>query len=287
MRYESLKKHANQRIRIRPALQRYSDVGKLETTIDDTWWFDEVSEDGARFKNEATTHTIRIGLDSIHNFMSDAEQRDGAKGTLVLTAQLLLYRGQLIAEPTSPGAPLKHFAAPVTRQTLQEVAQRQHAARELDERRAEFDREGVAEALNAFKEIGDVLRAIQADPANAVMELFVHQHNSGYLISACRWWVTINWNMRFSLKESYLSIIKWSGRPNVPGNLSYSFDSAETRSETKYRYGLARMGEAGWIKAGQPDIPIGTREIIETTLIDLCQTPNNEPAPVWRLDRNS
>jgi hypothetical protein len=139
-----------------------------------------------------------------------------------------------------------------------------------------------------FKEIGGVIHALKAElQANGLnVNIDVHEYAGGYLLGLCGWWVTISWQPRGPPGESYLSMVTFRGRPNVPG-LQHSFDLAEIVDEQQYQYGLARVDSAGWIEPQNPDVALGTREILERPLTKLFENPNDEPAPIWDLSRDS
>jgi len=106
MKYDAIKKRGEQWVKIRPALQVYSDSGELTDTLEDAWFLTVITEDSVRLQSRGMQHSKVIGLDHIHNFMEDPEgQRTmGTTGTHVMNVQLVygLNPHAQLATPNSP-----------------------------------------------------------------------------------------------------------------------------------------------------------------------------------------
>ena len=93
-----------QRVRLRPIAWRMTVDGEWLAPIDDDWILTEVSPRTVRLSNVRTGHAPLVGLDHIHQYVSDAARDwDGLKhGFLDLNVQLTLSGCNVFTEPLRP-----------------------------------------------------------------------------------------------------------------------------------------------------------------------------------------
>ena len=288
MNLEQFKKNLHRQFRIQPAMQVYEANGILRGSLDDAWILTAITENTFTLRNRATDHFLELGFDSYMNFVEDpgGKVQHQTDGILVLKAQLYMQEGVLRFAPTiAPGKELRDFTPPGTRKSLLDAVRSRLNEEELQRLREDFDARGFPEVRRALDEISGVITSLVAElqAQGLDVRVDVHPYRGGHLLWTCGWWVTIAWQQRGRLRDSYLSLVKHRGRPNVAG-LAYSFDQAEPVSQWKYHYGLARPNEVGWQAPDRLDVALSTRNILERLLIELFRAANKDPAPFWDDD---
>ncbi len=100
------------RLRLRPIAWRMTVDGEWLPPIDDDWILTEVSPRTVRLANIRTGHAPLVGLDHIHQYVSDeARDQDGLKhGFLDLNVQLTLSGCNVFTEPRRPHRPRRRAA---------------------------------------------------------------------------------------------------------------------------------------------------------------------------------
>jgi hypothetical protein len=286
MNKEQFKKNLYHAFRVQPAMQLYERNGILRGSVDDAWIVTEIADDSFKLRNRASDHTIQLGFDSLVNFVEDpaGKVQHQTQGILVLKAQLYMHEGLLKFAPTiAPGKELRDFTPPITRKDLFDAVRSRLDDDRLQRLREDFANRSFPEAKRAFDDLGSEMHALIAELRERGLDakIDLYPYSGGYLVFTAGWWVTIALKGGGLPRDVHLSLIKWRGRPNVPGLLAFSFDHAAPVSEQKYHYRLARIDEAGWIAPGEPDLALSTREVLERLLIDLFDKPNTELAPIW------
>jgi hypothetical protein len=194
-----------------------------------------------------------------------------------------MHEGVLkFAQTIAPGKELRDFTPPAIRKDFFDVVKSRLDRDRLQRLREEFDTRSIHELRRTLGEIPEVMQSLMAELRERGIDtkIDLYPYTGGSLLCTCGWWVTINWRAVGLMRDSYLSLVKWRGRPNVPG-LNYSLDSARRVSEHKYHFGLARVDEFGWIEPGSPDVALGTRDVLERLLTEMFERPNTEPPPFW------
>jgi len=282
MKYEAIKKRGGQWVRIRPALQVYNDSAVLvQQAIEDAWWLSDISEDGVKLQSRDTQHFRRLGLDHIHHYMDDPDANSGGTtGIVVLNVQLLLFEGNLLAEPVlRPGVPLEKFVPARSRETLYTTAARAAAAQALANRRKEYAwNEGVRDAQNAFRTLAPAFSALEADLTNRGTPVPIRIVPGGpwaFLMVACGWFVTCTWQQNASnvIEDALLTFQKFDHAPPWPNIMS--FEKAHQLTVDQYRWDLVKLDEARWVVNRNPDKSYTTEELAAKVLTELLDRPNN------------
>ena len=279
MKYDALKKHSDRRIRIRPALQRYSDAAELEATLEDIWFLTDVSPNGVRLQNEVTGHTKILGLDHIHHYMEDPDgaRSGGSTGVLVLNVQLLLFNRELIVEPTvPPGEPLRSFVAVQKRMDFFSAAKDRHTKSQLALAKREFavSPAGIKASDEAFYGILSAAETIEASLRQQGSPIEITRKSFGLLIvlGAFGWWASINWERYANtLENSRLTICKWDGHPPFPGVIPLRNPTCVTVDQ--YTFGLVNLDEAAWMRLGQQENYLSSEQILMGVLQDFMKNP--------------
>lgn len=260
MRYESITKNVNQWVKIRPALQVYVDKPSvmLDVTVEDAWWLHDLAEKTVKLRSRDTDHTRAIGLDYIHNYMADPDGPTtlGTTGILVLNAQLLLYRGELLVEPNSgPGVPLKQFVPAVRRADFLKGAAAVFAANQLAMKRELFatSHDGFLAADRAFAELPQSFSVLAKEMAQqqTPFEIQIRRKDFGLAVFIHGWWVTIHWQRGGTLAASRLRVRRWATYPQWPEFRSGGDEMCT--QERDYVFGLAMDSQSAWMLKGDPN----------------------------------
>jgi hypothetical protein len=104
MKKDQVKNLLGYRVRLRPIAKRPGDAQDLPQ-VDDDWTIDEVGKDRVVLSNIRTHHVATLGLDHVHNYLSDPARRSGEinYGFFQLRVQILLLPDSLKIEPLPPG----------------------------------------------------------------------------------------------------------------------------------------------------------------------------------------
>jgi len=282
MKFDAIKKRGDQWVRIRPALQVYSDSAVLtQQAVEDAWWLSDITEEGVKLQSRDTQHFRRLGLDHIHHYMDDPDPNSGGTtGILVLNVQLLLFEGNLLAEPVlRPGVPLEKFVPARSHETLYSTAARAASAQALAERRKEYAwNEGVPDAQNAFRALEPAFKGLETDLAARGTPVPIRIVPGGpwaFLMAACGWFVTCTWqrNAANVIEDALLTFRKYDHPPRWP-NIT-SFEQARQLGVDQYRWGLVNLDEGRWIENGAPDRSYTTDELAAKVLTELLERANN------------
>jgi hypothetical protein len=256
MKYESIKKHGEKWVKIRPALQQYDNSAVLQYTVEDAWWLSEISENSMKLRSRDTKHEKLFGLDQIHHYMEDPEslRTIGTEGTLVMNVQLLLYEGKLLSEPIAPpGTPLTKFVPARPRADLFTAGAKAREETALSNRREVFaqSHDGFVAAIEAFKLIGETFLSLNNEliERGTSIEMQLLQDPFEIAVFANGWWVTFTWRRGGTLSQSELQVAKWDSNPPWRGR---SQDYREPLSRKIYHYGLVSFTEARWILPSRP-----------------------------------
>ncbi len=285
MKYDALKKHADRYVKIRPALQRYDDLAVLETTLEDAWWLTEVTPEGARLQNQATSHSRMLGLDHIHHYMDDpdGERMGRTRGILVLNVQLLIFKDELLLEPVAPpGTALKSFVPVETREDIFTVASRRQTEIELSTHKEAFASSpgGIKASDEAFYGISEAFGILEARLREQGNPIDIVRKNFGLniVIGACGWWASIIWERYTNtLKNSRLTINKWDGHPPFPDVMLIR--KPNRVAVDQYTFGLVSTTEARWISLINNRRSLTSTEIAANILQDFMSNPLSPPAP--------
>jgi len=280
VKFDAIKKRGEQWVRIRPALQIYSDSAVLvQPAVEDAWYLSNVSEDGVTLRSRDTQHSRRLGLDHVHHYMEDPEPNAiQTTGIVVLNVQLLIFENQLIVEPSpAPGQPLRTFAPARTRATLFSVATKAAAERALDRRRKEYAwNEGVREAQQAFDDFAPMLRSLESALSANSTPVPLQIRPSGkhsFLLGACGWFETWDWQQQAAnhIEGAFLTIRKFDGPPRLPGTVTLR----EPRQLTvrQYRWDLVALDSARWVPNGRDDVSYTSEDLVTRELTELIERP--------------
>ncbi len=283
MRHEAIKKNSGQWVKIRPALQVYDRSAVLRETVEDAWLISDITADSLTIGSRDTGHKRTVGLDHVHNYMADPQglQTLGTTGTLVLNVQLLLYEGDLFAEPVAPpGTPLKAFVPAKPPENLISAAARMRAEAELDEARRAFawSTDGVAASDNAFSDFREAFSTLdrQLTEAGHPVKMTLKQSGRLILLGAVGWWVTIYWERAYAncLDESRLQITKWDGHPPYPGLILW--ENPNRVSSQEYTFGLAALNQPRWLLPRDPSVSFTTLDLAQKVLTGLLEKRNKQ-----------
>ncbi len=282
MRYESIKKHGEKWVRIRPALQVYNQSAVLENTVEDAWFMSQITEDSLQLQSRDTQHTKVIGLDHIHHYMEDPEgqRATGTAGTLVMNVQLLLHEGVLLTEPVAaPGTPLKEFVRARPRAGLLNAAAKMRARGGLERARLDFARsaEGVQGSDQAFAELPKAFEALRDElhGAGQPIDLVIKGgYAHSFLLGAAGWWVSFVWQRYANaLDDSELTVTQWKGHPPWPGVIIW--EPGHPVGSDKYTFGLAALNQPRWLHVRNAEQSFTTLDLAQDVLTRLLELPND------------
>lgn len=141
MKKDELRASVNKHFRIQPAMQIYSDAGKLIDSTDDAWIVEAATDTEFILKNRASHHQIPLGYDSYVGFQEDprGKQTLQIEGILVLKAQLYMFLHELrFAVTAAPGRPMHEFLPPIPRKNVGDVIREGRLAQALAEQQKQF-----------------------------------------------------------------------------------------------------------------------------------------------------
>ncbi|MFM9972336.1 MAG: hypothetical protein ACKVQK_28480 [Burkholderiales bacterium] len=286
MNYDKLKKNQGQRVRIRPALQHWSDDARLAATLDDTWLIDQVTNNGLTIVNDPTQQHWTLPLDHIYNYLSEpATTPGGPTGMLQLSVQLLFYKSRMQFEPIAPpGKALEKFTPTQTRESLYRRVDEAQKVAELTAKREQYSYspEGFEAAIVAFKAIGESFVAINADLASrgTPMVMQMLQHGFEMAVFAHGWWITLQWRRAGVLANSELQYRIWDDLPPWRGLVSYGIERMV--HEETFKFGLVTVSEALWHRPGSPDQG-WTSDGLATDIISYLLEKPGKSAPITNL----
>lgn len=289
MKFDALKKHGDKWVTIRPSLQVYNDAGVLLHHVEDAWWLHEVTDKTAKLRSRETQHQCTIGLDFIHSYYTDPEgaKKHGTSGMLQMNAQLLLFEGQLLVEPTAPpGTPLKTFVVSRSRETLYTTAAKLFDETRLVKLQAEYAMSpaGIEAVEREIAGLGDAFKQIAEDLAARGTPIRYETKWWGkhtFILHALGWWVTFTWQWSGrGLDGSMLTVAKYNGHPPWPGVM---LSNARSVTTEQYSFGLVSPNEARWISRQNSARTLTTADVLARVLTELIQRPNANPATVFDL----
>ena len=286
MRYEAIRKHEGQWVKIRPALQIYDHSAVLtDRAVEDAWCISDITEKSLTLTSRDTELSKVVGLDHIHHFMEDPEGQRTFEtvGTLVMNVQLLLYQGTLHAEPVAPpGRSLDAFVPARPRASLLDAAARKRSRDELERAQKAFawSTGGVNSALtafadlkNAFERLGEDLRAA----GHPIEDLRLRTvHSNVILLTAGGWWATLILKdmAANTIENARLKISQLDGPPDGFGLMVFSDDKGKVVSSHQYLYGLAAKDAPRWISESNRELAYTPMDLAQELLTKLLEEPN-------------